>query len=218
MRLDPISVQEAGPLQRLDPRVKLLTTLVYVILVVATPLDHPRWLAFEGLLLAFVVGLAGLPPRVLFRRWLAFAVLVGFLAVLVAQTHPLRPMLGFGGVAAGILAQNGLAFGAMLVLAGVTPFPQLLNALTRLRTPPVLVATLHFMYRYLHVLGAELERMIQARQARSFRRSGRLDWTRLGGLIGMLFLRSMERGERVHAAMLARGWDGTLRTLDGNDA
>jgi len=59
--------------------------------------------------------------------------------------------------------------------------------------------------------------MVQARRSRSFRRSGRLDFGLLTGLIGMLFLRSFERGERVHAAMLARGWDGTARTLDGAD-
>ena len=89
--------------------------------------------------------------------------------------------------------------------------------MARLRVPPVLVATLHFMYRYLHVLRDELARMVQARRARSFRRRGALDWGLLSSLIGVLFLRAMERGERVHAAMRARGWDGTLRTLDGDD-
>ena len=76
-----------------------------------------------------------------------------------------------------------------------------------------LVATLHFMVRYIHVLGDELGRMTQARRARSFRRSG-VDYGILTGLIGVLFVRAMERGERVHSAMLARGWDGTIRTLD----
>ena len=56
--------------------------------------------------------------------------------------------------------------------------------------------------------------MVTARRARTFRRSGRLDWGLLTGLIGILFLRAFERGERVHSAMLARGWDGTVRTLD----
>jgi cobalt/nickel transport system permease protein len=73
------------------------------------------------------------------------------------------------------------------------------------------------MYRYLHVLTEELDRMVKARRSRTFRRSGRLDWVLLTGLIGILFLRAFERGERVHAAMLARGWDGTIRTLDDAD-
>lgn len=113
-----------------------------------------------------------------------------------------------------ILIKNSLAFGAMLTLAAVTPFHKLVTAMRRLGVPPMLVATLQFMYRYLHVLTEELDRMVLARRARTFRRTGRLDWGLLTGLIGVLFLRALERGERVHAAMLARGWDGTLRTLD----
>jgi cobalt/nickel transport system permease protein len=74
-----------------------------------------------------------------------------------------------------------------------------------------------FMERQIHILGDELSRMVQARRSRSFHRSGRLDYGLLTGLIGMLFLRSFERGERVHSAMLARGWDGTARTLEGPD-
>ena len=103
----------------------------------------------------------------------------------------------------------------MLTLAATTPMRHLLGGLGRLGVPAVLVSTLHFMIRYLHVLADELSRMVLARRSRTFRRSGRLDWGLLTGLIGMLFVRSFERGERVHAAMLARGWDGTIRTLDG---
>ena len=132
---------------------------------------------------------------------------------MIAPGHPSRPSLGLGRVAASIVLKNSLAFGAIVVLSGVTPFPRLLDGLRRLGVPIVLIATLHFMVRYIHVLGDELGRMAQARRSRSFRRSG-LDYGLLTGLIGVLFVRAMERGERVHAAMLARGWDGTIRTLD----
>ena len=70
------------------------------------------------------------------------------------------------------------------------------------------------MYRYLHVLADELDRMVKARRSRTFRRSGRLDWGLLTNLVGVLFIRISERGERVHGAMISRGWDGTIRTLD----
>lgn len=206
-----------GPLHRLDPRVKLVATLAYVIAVVATPIGWWRPLAAEGLLLAFVVGLSGAPVRELVRRWLGFLVLVGFLAWMVAQSHPQRAELGVAAVVLAIVAKNSLAFLGMLTLVNVTPFRKVLGAMRRLGMPPALVATLQFMYRYLHVLTEELDRMVKARRSRTFRRSGRLDWGLLTGLIGILFLRAFERGERVHAAMLARGWDGTIRTLDGPD-
>ena len=207
-----------GPLHRLDARIKLVATLLYVVLVVATPPGGWGVLAAEALGLAFVIGLSGVPPRELLGRWLGFFVLVAFLAAVVARSHPRRAELGLAAVFLSIVAKNSLAFLAMLNLANVTPFRKLLAALGRLGVSPALVVTLQFMYRYLHVLTEELDRMVKARRSRTFRRSGRLDWGLLTGLIGILFLRAFERGERVHAAMLARGWDGTIRTLDGTDA
>jgi cobalt/nickel transport system permease protein len=203
-----------GPLHRLDARVKLVVTLAYVVTVVALPVGWWHGLAALGLVLAFVVGLSGVPPRELLGRWLAFLVLVGSLALMAALSHPRRAALGLAPVALALVAKNGLAFLATLVLVNVTPFRTLLVAMRRLGLPRVLVATLQYMYRYLFVLADELDRMAQARRSRTFRRSGRLDWGLLTGLIGILFLRAFERGERVHAAMLARGWDGTIRSLD----
>ena len=164
--------------------------------------------------MAFVIGLAGIPPRELGRRWLTFFVLVGFLTLLVAPAHPDRPRLGLWVVASAILIKNTLALLTMLVLAGTTPFHKLLRALRKLGVPRVLVATLQFMDRYRHVLVDELDRMATARRARTFNRRGSLGWSLLTGLIGILFLRTFERAERVHGAMVARGWDGVLRSLD----
>ncbi len=216
--LDLASSAGDGPLDRLDPRAKLAATGLYVAAVVATPPTWPIALVVEAILLAVVVGISGLEILPLLRRWLGFAVLVAFLAAMVAMGHRDRPALGWPRVAGSILLKNSLAFLAVLVLAGVTPFPRLLDALRRLGAPRVLVATLHFMFRYSYVLVDELGRMVQARRSRSFRRGGP-GWASLSGLIGVLFLRAMERGERVHSAMLARGWDGTIRSLDdGADA
>jgi cobalt/nickel transport system permease protein len=216
MRLDFLErySEDDAPLQRLDARWKLIATVIFVVAVVATPVGYWSLLAAEGLLLAFLVGLSGVPPRELAVRWLGFLVLFGFLTVAVAPTRPERAEFGVVVVALTILAKDSLAFLGTLLLVQVTPFRALLVAMRRLGVPATLVATLQFMYRYLFVLTEELDRMVTARRARSFKRSGRLDWGLLTGLIGILFLRAFERGERVHAAMLSRGWDGTVRTLD----
>ncbi len=216
MRLDFLErySRDDAPLQRLDARLKLLATVVYVVGVVATPIGFWNLLAVEGLMLAFLVGLSGVPPRELAGRWLGFLALFGFLTLAVAPIRPERAEFGLVVVALTLLAKESLAFLGTLMLVQVTPFHDLLVGLRKLGMPATLVATLHFMYRYLFVLTEELDRMVIARRSRTFRRSGRLDWGLLTGLIGTLFLRSFERGERVHAAMLARGWDGTPRTLD----
>ena len=74
------------------------------------------------------------------------------------------------------------------------------------------------MHRYLYVLTDELDRMLKARRSRDLPPLGAARLGPADGLIGILFLRAFERGERVHAAMLARGWDGTIRTLDATEA
>jgi cobalt/nickel transport system permease protein len=216
MRLEGLERHSArtGPLHRVDARIKLIAALALVVTVIATPMGAWRGFGAEGLILAFVIGLAGIPPRELGRRWLGLFVLVGFLVIMVAPAHPARARYGLGVVAASILIKNGLALLTMLVLAGTTPFHKLLAALRRLGVPPLLVATLQFMDRYRHVLLDELDRMATARRARTFRRRRALPWALLGGLIGMLFLRTFERAERVHGAMLARGWNGTLHSLE----
>jgi cobalt/nickel transport system permease protein len=216
MRLDFLErhSEDDAHLQRLDARLKLIATIVYVVIVVATPMGWWGALAAQGLWLAFLVGLSGVAPRDLAARWLGFLLLFGFLTLMVAPARPERAEFGLAVVALTILVKDSLAFLATLLLVQVTPFRTLLVAMRKLGVPGMLVATLQFMYRYLFVLTEELDRMVKARRARTFRRSGRLDWGLLTGLIGVLFLRAFERGERVHAAMLARGWDGTMRTLE----
>lgn len=216
MALDPHERYHdlAGPLQRLDARWKLLFALCFVTAVVLTPVGWWTSLGIGGLVIVFIIGLAGLPPGRLFQRWLGFLVLVGFVSLLAAPGHPARAEHGLPAILVALLAKNSLAFLMMLALAGTTPFPKLLTALRRLRVPGVLVSTLQFMYRYLFVLGEELQRMLTARRARSFGGRGGLGWNLLASSIAMLFLRSFERGERVYDAMTARGWDGTARGLE----
>jgi cobalt/nickel transport system permease protein len=216
MRLEGLERQSAGTgiVHQLDARLKLIASLVLVLSVIATPIGWWTLVGIEGLVLAFVVGLAGIPPRELGRRWLAFFVFFGFLTFMVAPAHPARARYGLGVVAASILIKNSLALLIMLVLAATTPFHKLLAALRKLGVPPVLVATLQFMDRYRHVLMDELERMSTARRARTFNRGGSLAWSLLTGLVGMLFLRTFERAERVHGAMVARGWTGVIRNVD----
>lgn len=203
-----------GPLHRLDARIKLMIALAFILVVLVTPFGSWTVLGVEGLVLAFVVGLSGIPPHQLARRWLAFFVLVGFLTLMVAPAHPARARYGVWVVALTILIKNSLAVLSILVLASTTRFHLLLAAVRKLGMPAVLVATLQFMDRYRYVLMDELDRMTTARRARTFTRRDSLTWGLLTGLIGLLFLRTFERAERVHGAMVARGWDGVIRSLD----
>jgi cobalt/nickel transport system permease protein len=113
-----------------------------------------------------------------------------------------------------ILAKAWLSILSLILLTSTTKFTSLLKGLEQLRMPRVMVMLLSFMYRYIFVLVDEVMRMKQARDSRNF--GGRRLWQirTIGNMIGTLFIRSYERGERVYAAMLARGFDGQIRTLN----
>jgi cobalt/nickel transport system permease protein len=118
-----------------------------------------------------------------------------------------------------IVIKSWLSVQAALLLTYTTPFSGLVDGLRALRIPAVIVNIISFMYRYLAVLLDEAGRMNRGRSARSAaapqgRSGGGLVWRArvTGSMVGSLFIRSYERSERVYAAMLARGFDGTFRT------
>ncbi len=202
---------------RAPAHLKLLALLGFVLLAVAVP---PGWWAAYPVLLAALLAVvltAGVPLGYLARRmwievpFLVFAVLLPFVA-----TGP-RVEVGFlslsepGLVAAGGLAAKGtLGVLASLTLAATTEPADVLRGLRRLRMPDLLVQIMSFMLRYLDVVTADLGRMTTSMRSRGSDPRSPRHWPALARSMGALFIRSYERGERVHLAMLSRGYDGEL--------
>lgn len=196
-------IAAAGTLHRLDARAKLVGFVGLVIIAVSTPAEaHLRLGGFAVLLLVTAL-IARLRAGDLARRLL---LLTPFL--LVALAGPLlRPGDG-GGRALGEMAKACLGCTALVLLAATTPFPELLAGLSALRCPRLVVLLLGTTERYLHLLGDEAARLRRAAVARGFAPRHLWQARLVGDLIGALFLRSLARAERVHAAMLARGFAG----------
>lgn len=116
--------------------------------------------------------------------------------------------------AATILAKASLGVVASVLLATTTQIRDLLHGLERLHLPHQLVLIASFMIRYVDVLQDEMSRMRIARESRGFQARGLRAWPVLGRSLGALFLRSYERGERVHLAMRSRGFWGRMPVLD----
>ena len=199
---------------RLPPLCKL--ALAAGLIVTTTSLSVEAW-PLQGLLACLVfigLTLANVPVSYLFRR------LALFLPMLILLTISLPASQGFSSgweLMFRILIRSSVAFLTMMWLINVMPFEQLLTTLRRLKVPDVLLATLSFMYRYVYVLWDELDKMSTARRAREFsNKRGWRYWKTSAQLLGMLLIRSMQRAERVHGAMLARGWDGQVRFFDNN--
>jgi cobalt/nickel transport system permease protein len=196
----------ASPIHRLDPRAKTVGLLAVTVIAVSTPLA--LWPVFGAcaLALALVALLARVPARVLWERGRIVLVPV----LLVAAVAPLAGDLE---VAAGVAAKATIGAGAAVLLGATTAFPALLRGLEALRLPRLMVLVAALMYRYLFVVAGEAMRMRDALASRGYRPRTALQAGPIGRAAGTLFMRSYVRGERVHLAMLARGYDGAMPQL-----
>ncbi|MGH3935365.1 MAG: cobalt ECF transporter T component CbiQ [Pseudonocardiaceae bacterium] len=216
----PLFLPGNSPVHRLSPHVKVLAAVLFVCCVVATPREV-FW-AFGGylLVLAAVWVVAVIPPGWIARRalieapFLVLAVLLPF-AEGGQRVQVAGVSLSVAGLLAGwnIVIKGTLGVLTSLTLAATTLPRDLLIGLQRLRVPNTITTIATLMLRYFEVLVGEARRMRIARISRGH--DPRLLWqagaTARG--VGSLFLRSYERGERVHLAMLARGWNGAMPVL-----
>ncbi|WP_129842113.1 cobalt ECF transporter T component CbiQ [Streptomyces sp. RFCAC02] len=209
------------PVHRLPAHCKLPAVLAFVLVVVATPREAVWAFGVYALFLAAVAALARLPAGFVLRRLLietpfvAFAVLLPFIA-----SGPRVEWLGLSLSESGlwgawnVLAKGTLGVAASVLLAATTELRDVLRGLQRLRMPPLLVQIASFMLRYADVISGELARMRVARASRGFTARGPRHWGILAKTAGALFIRTYERGERVHLAMLSRGYTGSMPVID----
>jgi cobalt/nickel transport system permease protein len=197
---------------RLPAHIQFLLAVGMVVTGLSIPVE--LWPVQVFLICVVFAGhtLAHVPMSYLFRRLSLFLPMMLLLSISLPFSQGFER--GWEMMVA-ILFRSTLAFLTMLWLVNVMPFDQLLITLRRFWVPEVLIALLSFMYRYIFVLWDELDKMRVARRARSFGQGRTIhQWKVSAQLIGMLLIRSMERAERVHSAMCARGWDGHVRKLD----
>jgi cobalt/nickel transport system permease protein len=206
-----------SPLHRAPAHLKVVALVGFMLVVVATPAR--AWPVFGGYaaLLIAAVAISRVPAPYLAKRmvvevpFVVFALLLPFVA-----TGPRTEVLGLtvseaGLVAAGtLLVKATLGVVAALTLAATTEPDDVLRGLQRLRMPDLLVQIMGFMIRYLDVVTGELGRMTVAMRSRGCEPRSPRHWPALAKAMGALFIRSYERGERVHLAMLSRGYTGRL--------
>lgn len=213
----PLYLPGTSPVHRLPAEVKIVAALLGAVCVVATPREAFGVFVGHLLVLAAVWSVARIPPGWILRRAvieLPFVVL----AVLLPLTGP-APRVDVLGVALSepgllgawnITVKGTLGVLVSLTLAATTPLRELLLGLARLHAPALVVTIATLMLRYVDLIVAEAARMRRARLSRGH--DPRFLW-QVGATaqgVGTLFVRAYERGERVHLAMLSRGFDGGL--------
>lgn len=204
---------------RMPAETKIVCLVAFVLAVVATPRELVWPYVIFAVIVAAVWRAARIPPRWALPRMLIEAPFI-VLAVLLPfadggqRTDVAGMSLSVTGLYAawGIVAKGTLGVAAALTVAATTPAAALPAALSRLRVPAVMTSVLVLMIRYVDLLAAEAGRMRIARLSRGDSPRALHQAGAVATGVGALFLRSYERGERVHLAMLSRGFDG--RALD----
>lgn len=217
-RMERASVR-SSPLHALDARAKLLVTLLFLVCVLSLPAAD-----LAGVILYLVypiisAAVAGISYGIVFRRSLLVLPFVLFVGIF----NPIfdrQVVFSVGGVAVtsgwlsflSIVLRGLLSAQAVFILIYATGFYNLCRGMRRMGAPSLLATQLLFVYRYLFVLLQEALSMRRAREARGFGRRG-YPLKMWGVFIGQLLLRTIGRSERIHRAMLSRGFNGSVEGI-----
>lgn len=222
-----------SPIHRLDARAKLVAILIYMVVLISFDRYSVANLMPMAILPFALLWFGGVPIWFTVRR---VAILCPFIIMLVLMSPiydqtPQSVVFGpwFFSISGGWLTAGNIAikfaFGvlALTALMCTTRFALLLEAMRRLGMPQVVVMQLGFLYRYIFVL---IDEAMRVRRARDFRGAALAPVGRrimaVGGIIGTLFIRTLDRSQRIQIAMAARGYRGEPHSLNqlrfiGND-
>lgn len=199
------------------PQVKIAISFGALVAIVSTPREAIWAFALYGVVIAIVAAVAGVTPGYALRRLsveIPFLILAAMLPIFGGS--PTVEILGMDLSIAGmwdawnIVAKATLGLLIATILGATTDVTQLLSGLDGLRMPTVVTAIAGFMVRYLDVISGDWTRM---RIAMASRGHDPRWFTQIGPYartVGVVFLRTYERGERIYLAMASRGYAGRM--------
>ena len=213
---------KSNPADSLTPQVRILAAVIAVFGIVLSAPHTPVTAASIVVLVALLGFIAQVRMVRMFLRSLIVIPIAGMLSLF----YPLRFVVDWQGasVAAAyqahwqpmlqLILTPWLCVLVMMLLVHTTSRTQLLFGLERLHLPRILVMMLSFMYRYVDVMRAQLQAAHRALISRAPSLTRRRRVLLYGNLAGSMLIRAYDRGERIHAAMLSRGFTGTLPLAD----
>lgn len=214
-----------SPIQRLDPRIKIIAAFFLLFAVVITP--NGRFLDYLIIspVIILIILFSRLPLKLFLKR---IAIITPLVALIGASMPFMTPgktvfsihfLIQLNATDSGIsnffsvIIKAVLAVIIMTLLTAATNFRDLIAGMQKLKFPVIFTSIISFIYRYIFLFVDEIERMNIGRRARSFGRRPALAMKGFGWMISSLFLRSFERADRVYHSMCARGFDGNYQTI-----
>ncbi len=217
--MDLLSYQDTA-VHKIDPRAKLITALLFILTVVSFGKYQISMLVPFIIFPVYLISAGNIPSVYILKKILfvsPFALMIGIFNPFFDKSIVIN--LGGIGISGGwisfisIMMRFALTVSTALALIACTGFNNICFALNKLGAPKIFAVQLLFLYRYIFVLAEEAARMVRARNLRSIEGRGRGIKT-YGPLLGNLLLRTISRAERIHMAMVCRGFDGNIRVLN----
>jgi len=209
---EPSNIQISA-IHRLDTRVKLFLSVTLFLAVILTRSSHWHKFLAYFLVILVLIFVSHASTKAFARKLLFLAPLIAFLAASVFLFSN-RSATANIMILWNLTVKSILCYLTMALLASTTEFYHLIQSLEHIRVPRVVTGVLTFAYRYVFILTKEAERQRRAREARTFGKQSKRERVRVtAGLLPQMFFRALERSERIYAAMLARGFDGKIRTI-----
>ena len=235
--------KRAGLMQSLDPRVKLFSILA--VIIATSMIGDLRVLIAVYLLILLLSHLSKISIAFFIKRvWLFIPIFAGIIALpmifnVFLPGDPLYTIAHLGeGARLGPLSlpesititkQGSLAavvftmrvatcVSAVVLLFLTTPQQILFKSLRTVGVPKIYVLTLQMAYRYIFLLMDMVREMYTAKKARTIRSRGLIEEQKwVGGRIGYTLIRSLSMSEKVHMAMVSRGFNGEVHILQEFD-
>ncbi len=211
-----------SPVTRLPPVIRVLGTIVIALGVSSLPLGAwPQLAAMVGLA-AILCAAARVPPLTLLRRMagpLLFVLLASVALLFLVPGETVLSFAGLGVSGEGVvrfgsaLGRAAVALAAAVILVSTTRFPELVQALRKLRLPRAVTAALALAYRLLYIMVDEVERMRRAARSRNAGGGAAKRRSLLAGVAVAALRRVLVRSEHTHRAMLSRGFQGDVVPL-----
>ena len=112
----------------------------------------------------------------------------------------------------GLLVGGRVVGSVTIVMTGCmqVPVEELFAALRWAKVPRTWIEIATLMYRYIFILFEQAASVVSAQKVRLGYGSVRQSFRSLGGVAGMVLLRSLDQAEKSHEAMVARGYRGSL--------
>jgi len=213
-------------LERLDPRTKIISFLSIILCMILTPITRIRDFGLYFLLILAIGFCSKITPGQILKKVCILIPFILFIAMFVPFIKEGNVCLSleighwkfditYEGVWTflNIIVKSSLSIFLLVIATSTTAFPDFLKGLDMLRIPRLLVMLMSFMYRYIFVLIDEARRLMRARSLRYFGSRYKEQFRAMGYMIGVLFIRTFERAEKIYSAMIIRGFSGEILSV-----